>query len=288
MTCSICGSLNFRHLYELPNGTIVECLECGIVSRETLVSGELADQLYEDDDYLDSPYFEVLKLGAKTNVEPYLVYNKVLQKLETKTGKSRLLDIGCAYGAFMEIAGKKGWDVFGVDISKKATSYAVNERHLNVYHGTLEQARYPDHHFSVVTLWDVIEHLDRPLDTLREVNRILDPGGIVVVFTINQKSLINFVGHGLYKLTFNKASHPLVLLYDIHHNFFFCQSTLVRLLRRAGISGKTEVDWMDANIERWQAVYIPRVLALGTKCLDLVSRVIGQRYRMIVYASKSS
>ncbi|MCJ7812695.1 class I SAM-dependent methyltransferase [bacterium] len=288
MICTICGSFNFKYLYELPNGSIIKCIECGIVCRERLVSGELAHQLYEDDNYLDSPYFEVLKVGAKTNVEPYLIYNKVLQKLEKTIGKSRLLDIGCAYGAFMETARKKGWNVFGVDISKRSSSYAINQRHLNVYHGTVEKAKYPDNYFSVVTLWDVIEHLDNPLNTLREVNRILEPGGIVVIFTINQKSLINFVGHFLYKLSFNKVSHPLVLLYDIHHNFFFNQSTLIGLLRRAGISENLVVNMMDANSKRWQSVYIPPLLAFGSNCLDLISRVIGQHYRLIIYASKSN
>lgn len=287
MNCPICGSLSFKHMYELPNGKIVECIKCGTVCRENLVSGELAHRMYEDDNYLNSTFFEVLKVGAKTNVEPYLVYNKVLQRLEGMVErKSRLLDIGCSYGAFIDTARQHGWDVFGVDISKKACSYAVDERHLNVHYGTVENAKYPDNHFSVVTLWDVIEHLDRPLDTLNEVNRILTPGGIAVIFTINQKSLVNYVGHVLHKLSFNSLISPLVLLYDIHHNVFFCQTTLEGLLKRARISEKVEVDWMDANIERWQSVHIPWLLAFGSKCLDLFSHRIGQRYRMIVYASK--
>ena len=129
MNCPICGSLSFKHMYELPNGKIVECIKCGTVCRENLVSGELAHRMYEDDNYLNSTFFEVLKVGAKTNVEPYLVYNKVLQRLEGMVErKSRLLDIGCSYGAFIDTARQHGWDVFGVDISKKACSYASEEQ----------------------------------------------------------------------------------------------------------------------------------------------------------------
>lgn len=286
MLCSVCGSSNFKCLYQLVNGEIIQCIECRIVCRRNIISGEHALKIYDDDKYLNSQFFEVLKVMAKTNVEPYCVYNKALKRINGKVKKSRLLDIGCSYGAFMEIARHQGWNVFGVEISKKASSYAIKERHLDVFNGSVEQAKYPDNYFSVVTLWDVIEHLDFPIDTLREINRILDPKGIIVIFTINQKSLINFIGHFLYRLSFRKLTSPLNLLYDEHHNYFFSQSTLRYLLTQAGISGKIEIDWMDANIERWQTVRIPPILAFGSKCLDLVARVFGQRYRKLVFISK--
>ena len=288
MTCFICDSLKFKHLYELPNGKIIQCLGCETVCRENLVSGDVAHDLYQDENYLNSSFFDALKVGADTTVEPYIIYNKVLKRLDEKVGENkRLLDIGCSYGAFLDTARQYGWEVSGVDLSQQASSYASSERNLSVHCGTLEEAKYPDHYFSVVALWDVIEHLDRPLDTLKEVNRILAPGGTVIIFTINQKSLINYVGHTLYKLSFNTFIRPLSLLYDIHHNVFFCRETLNTLLRRAGISEKVDVDWMDANIERWQTIPIPWLLAFGSKCLDLAARIIGQPYRMIFYATKS-
>ena len=289
MECPICRSRRFKPVYDLPQGKIVECINCETVFRENLVSGDLAQRMYNDDDYLNSTYFDALKTGVKTNVEPYLVYNKVLQRLEGMVeAKARLLDVGCSYGAFIDTARQHGWDVYGVDIAKKACSYAANERQLNVYCGTVEEAQFPDEHFSVVTLWDVIEHLDRPLDTLNEVNRILAPGGLVVIFTINQKSLINVMGHVLYKMSFNTFRAPLVSLYAIYHNFFFCLPTLKGLLQRARLSEYVAVDWMDANLERWQTVSVPWHMAVGVKCLDIFSHVIGQPYRMIVYASKAA
>ncbi len=288
MICAICQSDQFLPLYSLPNGQIVRCGDCATVCRKNVVSGESATQLYNDQSYFDSPFFDVLKVGARTDVEPYLVYTQVLERLDGMVPKGRLLDVGCAYGAFLEMARTHGWETFGVDLSEIACAYARKERNLNVFHGSLEQAHYPDKHFSVVTLWDVIEHLDHPLDTLREVSRILMPGGIAFIFTINQQSLVNHVGHFLFRLSFGRFLKPLVLLYDIHHNFFFNRTTLTGLLNRAGLSRLVAIDGMDAKIARWQTVPISPVLSTGCNGLDLAARVVGGRYRMLVFASRDS
>ncbi len=108
----------------------------------------------------------------------------------------------------------------------------------------------------------------------------------MVLFTINQGSLINRVGDIAYKLTMGRWTKPLVLLYDIHHNFFFDAGTMAGMLLRGGFD-EHEMDWLEAHIERWQNVPIPKILALGTSALDVASRFVGQPYRMIVFATKS-
>ncbi len=133
----------------------------------------------------------------------------------------------------------------------------------------------------------MIEHLDRPLDLLRESQRILSSNGVLLVFTINQRSLINEVGDLLHRLTLGAVRRPLILLYDIHHNFFFDADTLGRLARRAGFYGELAWDRLAANIDRWRNVPIPPLLALGSKCLDRVARLTGQDYRLILFARKA-
>jgi 2-polyprenyl-3-methyl-5-hydroxy-6-metoxy-1,4-benzoquinol methylase len=288
MICPICESSDFVTLYSLSNGEVVRCRGCTTVCRKRLVSGESAVQLYNDSSYFDSPFFDVLRVGARTDVQPYPVYRHALRKFEGIVEGRRLLDVGCAYGAFLEMARGRGWEVSGVDLSEVACAYARQERDLHVFHGSLEQANYPGNHFSVVTLWDLIEHLDRPLDTLFEVRRILAPGGLLFVFTINQGSLVNRVGHLLHRATFGRYSQPLVLLYDIHHNFFFTRKTLRGLLQRAGLGRIVAFDEMDAKISRWKTVPISPLMTVGCNCLDLASRAFGGRYRMLIFAAKDA
>ena len=95
-----------------------------------------------------------------------------------QTGK--LLEIGCATGNYLVEMRKNGWDVYGVELQTEAASYARNRFNLDVKTGDLLDVNYPDHYFDVVTLWDVIEHTYNPLAILKEVRRILKPGGIVV------------------------------------------------------------------------------------------------------------
>ncbi|MBN1352374.1 class I SAM-dependent methyltransferase [candidate division KSB1 bacterium] len=253
-----------------------------------MIAGNSLFDLYDSDSYLESPYFQALKAGEKRDREPYNAYNNVLKSLDTMTEKKRLLDVGCSYGAFLEMAEEHGWEAYGVEISSKAYSYAVEQRKLNIQNCTLESAEYPDDYFSVVTLWDVVEHLDDPLSTLREIHRVLKADGVLMIFTINQKSLINAVGHLIYALSFKKIVSPLVLLYDIHHNFFFNKRTLEHLLKQAGFDRRLKIAWMDSKIERWQSVPIPPLLSLGTKILDFAARLMGNRYRMIYYAGKGT
>ena len=283
--CSICGDSGFDRLYELPNGNLRRCGTCGTVCRDNLVEEKGAVELYDDDDYLEASYFEALKVGASRDQEPYHVYSRVLERLGELTRPDVLLDLGCSYGAFLELAAEHGWEPLGVELSAKACEYAARERRLDVFHGTLQAAELPSGSVNAATLWDVIEHLDRPLDTIRELHRVLVPGGVLMLFTINQQSLINRVGHLLFHLTAGKWTKPLVLLYDIHHNFFFDEKTMRGLLDRGGF-GHVEMEWMAANIDRWQNVPIPSALALGTKALDAASRVVGRPYRMIAFAVK--
>ncbi|MBX9691140.1 MAG: class I SAM-dependent methyltransferase [Cyanobacteria bacterium] len=283
MRCSICGSNQFTSLYQVQSGEITQCNECDIVTRSNLVAGDELLQFYNDW-YVQHPFFDSLKLEADTNIEPYLVYNRVLKKLEQRVEKQRLLDVGCSYGAFLDVARKYGWGVQGVEICETSADYAVGKRGIDVVRTTLEQAGFPDGYFSAVTLWDLIEHLENPLQTMREVNKILAPNGTAFICTPNHDSLINKIGNIMYKLSFHRFKKPLNILHPIQHNYYFSPATLSNLLSRAGFS-RIEIDFMDAKVDHW-CPDAPSFLAWGSKCLDCLARVSGNRYRMLVYASK--
>jgi SAM-dependent methyltransferase len=93
-----------------------------------------------------------------------------------------LFEAGAAYGFFLKAA-EPYFEVAGLEVSAYAAEVARRETRVAVEHGSIERTDFPDRRFDVVVMWDVIEHLMRPLDALREVRRLLKPGGYLFVST---------------------------------------------------------------------------------------------------------
>jgi len=94
----------------------------------------------------------------------------------------RLLEVGCGNGLFMTAMRQTGdWEVWGVDVSESAVRRARERSGLDVFHGELGEARFADSTFDVVVMWDVLEHVHRPKDTLLEIRRVLKRDGVLVL-----------------------------------------------------------------------------------------------------------
>ncbi|MEO6458532.1 MAG: class I SAM-dependent methyltransferase [Chloroflexia bacterium] len=113
----------------------------------------------------------------------------------------KVLDIGCGRGLLLNKLKEKGWDPQGTELSEEAASYARDRLNLPVTTETLEDAHFPDNEFDLVILWHVLEHLSDPQGTLREVARVLKPGGTLLVAVPNFGSLeARFSGPGWFHL----------------------------------------------------------------------------------------
>jgi len=100
-----------------------------------------------------------------------------------KEGESepRILDIGCGTGGNLQVLSSFG-RAEGVDISSEALHYCRARGLDNVKQGTAEILPYNDESFHLVTCLDVVEHLDDDVAGLREMRRVLNPGGLLLVF----------------------------------------------------------------------------------------------------------
>src|SRR6185369_11727486 len=95
--------------------------------------------------------------------------------------RPRILDVGCGTGANLLMLSKYG-DAEGVDVSEDALAFC-RERGLDkVKLGAAEQLPYDDATFDLVTAFDVVEHIDDDLAGLKEMRRVLRPGGRVLLF----------------------------------------------------------------------------------------------------------
>lgn len=105
----------------------------------------------------------------------------------------RLLDIGCGSGEWLLLMKARGWRVEGLDLDGAAVANA-NSQGLSVHCGTVHDRSYPEAHFDAVTLNQVIEHVPDPVAVLSECRRILKPGGHLILYTPNSRSL----GHRVF------------------------------------------------------------------------------------------
>lgn len=112
------------------------------------------------------------------------------------TGMS-VLDIGCGTGAIMDFVRSKGYTVEGVDMSEDALQYC-RKKNLTVHHGVAEKLPLENNSFDVVIASDVLEHITDDVAVVREVARVLKPGGIFIITVPAHQLLFSYHDHALH------------------------------------------------------------------------------------------
>jgi SAM-dependent methyltransferase len=98
---------------------------------------------------------------------------------------ARILDVGCARGDFLEFASVRGYRVTGVDLNPDLADQA-RRRGFEVHTGDLRELTLPDAP-DAITMWDVIEHVDDPVEVLAACAAVVRPGGWVLFHTGNAR-----------------------------------------------------------------------------------------------------
>jgi 2-polyprenyl-3-methyl-5-hydroxy-6-metoxy-1,4-benzoquinol methylase len=147
----------------------------------------------------------------------------------------RLLEIGCGSGAFLARMRSLGWNVFGIDPDPAAVAWGQQTHKLDVTCGTWEQMRFPADFFDVITMNHVIEHVHDPVGLLTECQRILRPGGNVVVTTPNADSW----GHKMFTGDWRGLEPP-------RHFMIFSTWNLEECTRRSNLQTLTL-----RSVSRW-------------------------------------
>ncbi len=191
--CAVCGADDARtimradelHLRERSRirWHIARCARCGLVYVDPRPAAESSRRVYEGESY---GFLRSNAADGFVDGRPHA--ERVLGELEHLTGRGRILDIGAATGDFLAAARDRGWQTYGVELSPHAAA-AARRRGLEIGAGTLAEARLPSDSFDAVTMLDVIEHLPDPVSEVKEVHRVLRPGGILCVETPNWRSI---------------------------------------------------------------------------------------------------
>jgi 2-polyprenyl-3-methyl-5-hydroxy-6-metoxy-1,4-benzoquinol methylase len=113
------------------------------------------------------------------------LHNYRAHQIEQHQKPGKVLDIGCGRGLLLNKLRQRGWTPLGMELSDNAADYARNRLGLPVLTQPLEEIHFPENEFDLVILWHVLEHVQSPRDMVREVARILKPGGTLLVAVPN-------------------------------------------------------------------------------------------------------
>lgn len=132
----------------------------------------------------------------------------------------KLLDVGTANGYLLEVARALGFEVYGTEISPSSLAIAQSKFPGRISEGALEKQNFETESLDVVTLTDVLEHLNDPQQTMAEIKRLLRPGGWLLIISPNNDSWTRQI--------FKRSWFQ----YKAEHLFYFNRKSLVRLLEQ--------------------------------------------------------
>ena len=232
--CLACGGARLRPLalrYEF-RGTFpaAECAACGMRFLAVQPAGESLASLYSAE-YFRSDFrcgrSEVaFDDGAAFGAES----EGLLDAFARFAPPGRLLEVGCAGGWLLDRARRRGWSVRGVEPSAEAAAHA-RALGLDVHAGTLESAALPDAAFDFALLGDVLEHVPDCGATMRELARVLAPGGVLYV---RGPVTTNSLARGFALALFGALGRPIVLREPPYHLWEFTPRSLAGLFRATG------------------------------------------------------
>lgn len=190
--CPVCGQTAFADLYPVRDTNqgvegswrIVQCRNCGLGILSPLPEPDQIASFYRDDFYTDQG--ERFNSGVeRLRARLGQLRGRTLKKLIKPGG--RILDFGSGAGHFGAAMKQAGYPVENADLASGASDN-VGANRLEMVDGR-PRLNYPDGHFEAVTLWYVIEHLLDPGAALAEFNRVLKPGGVLLLSQQNFASL---------------------------------------------------------------------------------------------------
>ena len=192
--CLLCGGENWSPLVEAPDLTpgaagawfmVVQCRDCGLCFTNPRPTPETISQFYQtgyephqppDDCSGNTRWWHRLPLVARWQHG---------RKCIPLHGEGRLLDFGCGGGSFLLRMRRQGWNVVGLDVSDDVVRLLRDQLGLTALQGSLPHPELPDESFDVITMWQALEHVHQPLEVLRAAQRLLAPGGRLILSVPN-------------------------------------------------------------------------------------------------------
>jgi 2-polyprenyl-6-hydroxyphenyl methylase / 3-demethylubiquinone-9 3-methyltransferase len=162
------------------------------MAKETLINQGVYDELglrwYTA---LDDP---VALLRAQSKLLGPWVLSEIIKRYGDK--KVKVIDVGCGGGFNANQIARAGHRVTGLDISQESLGVARTfdfTHSVSYVHGNAYQLDFPNKSFDVVTCMDFLEHVEDVQAVVKEISRVLKPGGMFFFHTFNRTPIANLI-----------------------------------------------------------------------------------------------
>lgn len=230
VACNLCGNDSYNVLFEkgvAQINPIVKCKHCGLMyaNPRTQDVDHVLIEDYDPDFVLSHIYNQDKQRLEKEalQVRDYETTKRFLSEHFPQKGK--LVEVGSGLGYLLNFFKQDGWDVVGLEPNAGMCKYAELELGLTVIPKILEKAGFDDNSADAVLMMHVIEHVPEPDATLKEIYRILKPGGVLVLETPRYDTLV-------FKLL---GKRERSLSCD-GHIYFFTSDTLAQIAKKVGFT----------------------------------------------------
>lgn len=227
--CPVCNSTTFEnylscddHTVSHSTFTIVRCNNCTFKFTNPRPDSNEIVKYYESVDYISHSNTSTGLFNKIYQAIRNYTISKKFKLVSNYVSRGTLLDIGCGTGEFLNYFSQRGWDVCGVEPGASARNLAIKNYKLKVVGEDLITSM-KDMSYDVITMWHVLEHVHFLNERLKQINRILNSEGLLIIAVPNYTS---------YDANYYKEKWAA---YDVpRHLYHFSPQTITRLLSLNG------------------------------------------------------
>lgn len=236
MKCKICHHDNLEVHYILKNSKVFKCAKCNFHYSDYL-DKEISEE-YDNEEVTDE-IRSYLRHQLQSNEERFEQHVRI--SLEGLNGipQPKILDVGCGGGLYLsKIRDKAGAECYGIELNMRRLRFAKDEYRLNnIYALPIQSEFWLDEHegsFDLITLWDVIEHVNSPREVFDAASKLLKDDGLLIMDTPCRDTFYHKFGEYTYRLSKGTAPTFLNIMYSNHsygHKQIFSKKDLLRLYK---------------------------------------------------------
>lgn len=220
--CCVCDNSNpseFKVLYQKDKFSVVECNKCSFTFIPPYFRKQISYENYKDENVANA----VRNGNNFVKIERHKLRYDLIKKFKAS---GSLFDLGAGWGHFMLTGQMLGYDVYGIEIAEQPYLYSKNDLKLPVDHIDFFEMK-EDKKFDIVTMWDVLEHIDKADDVIAKCARITAKDGYIVIQVPQIDSY------------FAKKHKDNWKMMGLDHVNYFGKKTITQLLKKHGYEVKT-------------------------------------------------